>query len=57
MNIFCSADSPLLWVRADPEMEYLAEINFNQPVQMWVSMSFNFIMLFLRNDSMVHQLQ
>lgn len=23
-------------MRADPEMEYLAEIHFNQPVQMWV---------------------
>ncbi|XP_057459543.1 transcription initiation factor TFIID subunit 2 isoform X2 [Actinidia eriantha] len=32
-----NADSPLLWVRADPEMEYLAEINFNQPVQMWIN--------------------
>ncbi|GMI95305.1 TBP-associated factor 2 [Hibiscus trionum] len=32
-----SADSPLLWIRADPEMEYLAEIHFNQPVQMWIN--------------------
>ncbi|XP_058227206.1 transcription initiation factor TFIID subunit 2 isoform X2 [Rhododendron vialii] len=32
-----NADSPLLWLRADPEMEYLAEINFNQPVQMWIN--------------------
>lgn len=31
-------ESPLLWMRADPEMEYLAEIHFNQPVQMWVCM-------------------
>lgn len=30
-------ESPLLWLRADPEMEYLAEIQFHQPVQMWVS--------------------
>lgn len=29
-------DSPLLWIRVDPEMEYLAEIHFHQPVQMWV---------------------
>lgn len=34
--ILFSSDSPLLWLRADPEMEYLAEIHFNQPVQMWV---------------------
>ncbi|GMQ11180.1 hypothetical protein CsSME_00053926 [Camellia sinensis var. sinensis] len=32
-----NVDSPLLWLRADPELEYLAEINFNQPVQMWVN--------------------
>nr|KJB07812.1 hypothetical protein B456_001G045800 [Gossypium raimondii] len=32
-----SVDSPLLWIRADPEMEYLAEIHFNQPVQMWIN--------------------
>ncbi|CAH9064286.1 unnamed protein product [Cuscuta epithymum] len=31
------SDSPLLWLRADPEMEYLAEVNFNQPVQMWIN--------------------
>lgn len=30
-------DSPLLWLRADPEMEYLAEIHFNQPLQMWIN--------------------
>ncbi|KAG0458297.1 hypothetical protein HPP92_023454 [Vanilla planifolia] len=30
-----SSDSPLLWIRVDPEMEYLAEIHFHQPVQMW----------------------
>lgn len=35
---FCSSESPLLWMRADPEMEYLAEIHFNQPIQMWVRM-------------------
>ncbi|XP_048328953.2 transcription initiation factor TFIID subunit 2 [Ziziphus jujuba] len=32
-----SMESPLLWMRADPEMEYLAEIHFNQPVQMWIN--------------------
>uniref|UniRef100_A0A8I6XVW2 Transcription initiation factor TFIID subunit 2 Ig-like domain-containing protein n=1 Tax=Hordeum vulgare subsp. vulgare TaxID=112509 RepID=A0A8I6XVW2_HORVV len=31
-----SMDSPLLWIRVDPEMEYLAEIHFHQPIQMWV---------------------
>jgi hypothetical protein len=25
-------------MRADPEMEYLAEIHVNQPIQMWVRM-------------------
>ncbi|PHT48188.1 hypothetical protein CQW23_12396 [Capsicum baccatum] len=29
-------DSPLLWLQADPKLEYLAESHFNQPVQMWV---------------------
>ncbi|CAL5064440.1 unnamed protein product [Urochloa decumbens] len=28
---------PLLWIRVDPEMEYLAEIHFHQPVQMWIN--------------------
>lgn len=32
-----NAESPLLWLRADPEMEYLAEIHFSQPVQMWIN--------------------
>ncbi|CAN6174289.1 unnamed protein product [Urochloa humidicola] len=32
-----SMDSPLLWIRVDPEMEYLAEIHFHQPVQMWIN--------------------
>ncbi|XP_016506800.1 transcription initiation factor TFIID subunit 2 isoform X1 [Nicotiana tabacum] len=32
-----TSDSPLLWLRADPELEYLAEIHFNQPVQMWIN--------------------
>ncbi|XP_047330123.1 transcription initiation factor TFIID subunit 2 [Impatiens glandulifera] len=32
-----NVDSPLLWLRADPEMEYLAEIHFNQPVPMWIN--------------------
>lgn len=30
-------ESPLLWIRVDPEMEYLAEIHFHQPVQMWIN--------------------
>lgn len=33
---FCSLESPLLWLRADPELEYLAELNLLQPEQMWV---------------------
>lgn len=37
VDIRSGTDSPLLWVRADPEMEYLAEIHFNQPVQMWIN--------------------
>lgn len=37
MDVRSSSESPLLWIRADPEMEYLAEINFNQPVQMWIN--------------------
>ncbi|KAL9273331.1 Transcription initiation factor TFIID subunit 2-like protein [Drosera capensis] len=36
-DIRTSAESPLLWLRADPLMEYLAEIHFNQPVQMWIN--------------------
>ncbi|KAJ8753456.1 hypothetical protein K2173_019855 [Erythroxylum novogranatense] len=32
-----SLESPLSWIRADPEMEYLAEIHFSQPVQMWIN--------------------
>ncbi|OAY50235.1 transcription initiation factor TFIID subunit 2 isoform X2 [Manihot esculenta] len=36
-DIRSSLESPLLWIRADPEMEYLAEIHFNQPVQMWIN--------------------
>ena len=30
-------ESPLLWLRADPEMEYLENIQIHQPVQMWIS--------------------
>ncbi|KAI4344048.1 hypothetical protein L6164_011322 [Bauhinia variegata] len=37
MDMRSSTESPLLWIRADPEMEYLAEIHFNQPVQMWIN--------------------
>lgn len=33
---FGSLESPLLWVRGDPELEYLAELNLVQPEQMWV---------------------
>ncbi|KAG2634965.1 hypothetical protein PVAP13_2NG321000 [Panicum virgatum] len=32
-----SIDSPLQWIRVDPEMEYLAAIHFHQPVQMWIN--------------------
>uniref|UniRef100_A0A0E0B2U2 Transcription initiation factor TFIID subunit 2 n=1 Tax=Oryza glumipatula TaxID=40148 RepID=A0A0E0B2U2_9ORYZ len=32
-----SMDAPLLWIRVDPEMEYLTEIHFHQPVQMWIN--------------------
>jgi hypothetical protein len=31
-------ESPLLWLRADPEMEYLVDIQIHQPVQMWISL-------------------
>ncbi|XP_019451974.1 PREDICTED: transcription initiation factor TFIID subunit 2 isoform X1 [Lupinus angustifolius] len=37
MDMRSSTESPLLWVRADPDMEYLADIHFNQPVQMWIN--------------------
>ncbi|XP_008244038.1 PREDICTED: transcription initiation factor TFIID subunit 2 [Prunus mume] len=37
LDMRSSMESPLLWMRADPEMEYLAEIHFNQPVQMWIN--------------------
>ncbi|CAK9147809.1 unnamed protein product [Ilex paraguariensis] len=37
LDMRSNSDSPLLWLRADPEMEYLAEIHFNQPVQMWIN--------------------
>ncbi|PKA47148.1 hypothetical protein AXF42_Ash017093 [Apostasia shenzhenica] len=36
-DIRTSLDSPLLWIRVDPEMEYLAEMHFHQPVQMWIN--------------------
>lgn len=32
-----NTESPLLWLRVDPELEYLAEIHFNQPAQMWIN--------------------
>ncbi|XP_004508576.1 transcription initiation factor TFIID subunit 2 isoform X2 [Cicer arietinum] len=37
MDMRSSTESPLLWIRADPDMEYLAENHFNQPVQMWIN--------------------
>ncbi|KAH9722545.1 transcription initiation factor TFIID subunit 2 [Citrus sinensis] len=37
LDMRSSMESPLSWIRADPEMEYLAEIHFNQPVQMWIN--------------------
>ncbi|KAF3776133.1 Transcription initiation factor TFIID subunit 2 [Nymphaea thermarum] len=37
VDIRSGLESPLLWVRVDPEMEYLAEIHFHQPVQMWIN--------------------
>ncbi|PON86522.1 Coatomer beta subunit [Trema orientale] len=37
LDIRSSMESPLLWMRADPEMEYLADIHFSQPIQMWFS--------------------
>ncbi|XP_062116920.1 transcription initiation factor TFIID subunit 2 isoform X2 [Humulus lupulus] len=37
LDLRSSMDSPLLWMRADPELEYLAEIHFNQPIQMWIN--------------------
>lgn len=37
LDVRSSIESPLSWIRADPEMEYLAEIHFNQPVQMWIN--------------------
>ncbi|ANM58552.1 TBP-associated factor 2 [Arabidopsis thaliana] len=32
-----SIESPLAWIKADPEMEYIAEIHLHQPLQMWVN--------------------
>ncbi|KAF3774064.1 Transcription initiation factor TFIID subunit 2 [Nymphaea thermarum] len=40
VDIRSGLESALLWVRVDPEMEYLAEIHFHQPVQMWSVPSF-----------------
>ncbi|XP_068655195.1 transcription initiation factor TFIID subunit 2 [Aristolochia californica] len=37
METRSSVESPLLWIKVDPEMEYLAEVNFHQPVQMWIN--------------------
>ncbi|CAN8234934.1 unnamed protein product [Cochlearia groenlandica] len=32
-----SIESPLAWIKADPEMEYIAEVHLHQPLQMWVN--------------------
>ncbi|XP_024402345.1 transcription initiation factor TFIID subunit 2 isoform X1 [Physcomitrium patens] len=32
-----SLESPLLWIRGDPELEYLAELNLRQPEPMWIN--------------------
>ncbi|GMY15379.1 transcription initiation factor tfiid subunit 2, partial [Fagus crenata] len=37
LDMRSSSESPLLWMRADPEMEYLAQIHFHQPVQMLIN--------------------
>lgn len=34
-----SLESPLLWIRGDPELEYLAELNLLQPEHMWVCLN------------------
>ncbi|MCO5592047.1 hypothetical protein L7F22_046041 [Adiantum nelumboides] len=31
------SESPLLWLRADPQMEYLSDIQLQQPEQMWIN--------------------
>ncbi|CAM6102974.1 unnamed protein product [Calypogeia fissa] len=36
-DVRLSLESPLLWLRADPQMEYIAEIHLNQPEQMWIN--------------------
>ncbi|XP_074278143.1 transcription initiation factor TFIID subunit 2 isoform X1 [Silene latifolia] len=37
VDVRSGTESPLLWVRADPEMEYLAEIHLSQPLHMWIN--------------------
>ncbi|ESQ27774.1 hypothetical protein EUTSA_v10018013mg [Eutrema salsugineum] len=32
-----SIESPLAWIKVDPEMEYIAEVHLHQPLQMWVN--------------------
>ncbi|XP_010537431.1 PREDICTED: transcription initiation factor TFIID subunit 2 [Tarenaya hassleriana] len=32
-----SIESPLSWIRADPEIEYIAEVHLHQPLQMWIN--------------------
>lgn len=34
-NNFCSADSPVLWLRVDPEMTILRDVKWEQPDFMW----------------------
>lgn len=36
-----SLESPLLWIRGDPELEYLAELNLVQTEHMWVCVIFS----------------
>ena len=41
VSFTCSLESPLLWIRGDPELEYLAELNLLQPEHMWVCVMFS----------------
>ncbi|KAF2325520.1 hypothetical protein GH714_029810 [Hevea brasiliensis] len=56
-DIRSSLESPLLWIRADPEMEYLAEIQFNQPVQMWLLYSVVNNFVYCGNVHQINQLE
>ena len=35
MIIFFSADSPVLWLRIDPDMQVLRKVQWEQPDYMW----------------------